>query len=473
VAATTGTRRGAALAAVVLGLGLFGAGVAPAPAGAFEDDTADDIADWTNALQGFVLRGGSYDEFEVRERDATIYPSGINDSGEVTGEYVRKDGESAFVRSADGRLTTFDVRGARATEASKINDAGQVVGRYSEDSALVDDSSRVRGFVRDRAGEITRIDHPDAKHTLPTGINDGGEVVGYYVDARDEIHGFLWRDDRFTNLDLVGATSPTPMDINDNGEVVGMYVDADGAARAFLLAGEGYTTLSAPGGRTTMPAGINDQGQIVGYTADDRMLAGAAGFVRAPSPADGAAAEYTPVAVPGAPRTVPLGINDKGEVVGLDETPDPAAPWPNAAEEWTAMSAAGSDRLQLVTVRDIEVNAAIAPQLEQMLAAAEADGITFTGGGYRSPERQVELRRQNCGSSYYAVYEAPSSQCSPPTARPGRSLHERGLAIDFSCRGHLIESHDDPCFAWLDANAGLYGFINLPSEAWHWSITGQ
>jgi len=451
-----------------LGLAIAVAAAAP-PAGAWEDDTADDVAAWANALEGFVLKDGTYDAFVVRERDATIYPSGINDRGEITGEYVRKDGESAFVRSADGRLTTFDVRGARATEAAKINDSGQIVGRYSEDSVLVDDSSRVRGFLRSRRGTITEIDYPEAKHTLPTGINDRGDVVGYYVDAQDETHGFLWSDQRFTNLDLVGATSPTPMDINDDGEVVGMYVDDAGASQAFLLAGEGYTTLSAPGGATTMPAGINDRGQIVGYTADDRMLAGASGFVRAP----GETAQYTSVTVPGAPRTVPLGINDRGDVVGLDEVPDETAPWPNAAEEWTAMSAADSGRLDLVEVRGITVNGAIAPQLEQMLAAAEADGVTFTGGGYRSPERQVELRRQHCGTSYYAVYEAPSSQCSPPTARPGRSLHERGLAIDFSCSGHLIESHSDPCFEWLDANAGLYGFYNLPSEAWHWSVTGQ
>ena len=50
---------------------------------------------------------------------------------------------------------------------------------------------------------------------------------------------------------------------------------------------------------------------------------------------------------------------------------------------------------------------------------------------YRDPQRQIELRQQNCGSSHYAIYEAPSSACSPPTARPGSSNHERGLAVDF------------------------------------------
>lgn len=126
----------------------------------------------------------------------------------------------------------------------------------------------------------------------------------------------------------------------------------------------------------------------------------------------------------------------------------------------------------LVNVRGITVDASIADQLDAMLAAAEADGLTLTGSGYRSHARQIELRRAHCGPSDYAIYEMPSSHCTPPTARPGASMHERGLAIDFSCNGALIASHDNPCFGWLEENAAAYGFFNLPSESWHWSITG-
>ena len=462
-------RRAAGRAAAVtlaVSIGLVAAGASPA--GAWVGDTADDIAAWDSALPGFVSSGGAYSAFEAPEPDVAIYPSGINDRFEITGEYVRRDRESGFVRSPDGGITTFDVPGAQATEASKINDAGQIVGRYSDDTPLVDDSSRVRGFLRD-GGTITRIDVPRAQHTLPTGINDRGDVVGYYVDDANETHGFLWKDRRFTTIDLLGARSPTPMDINDRGEIVGLYLDDTGAAKGFLLAGTSYTMISAPAATATLPTGVNDAGEVVGYTADDLMLTGARGFRRVP----GATVEYVSADVPDAPRTLPLGINDRGDVVGLNESPDEAATWPNAAEEWTAMSAGGSTRLDLVTVRGITVNAAIAGPVGELLAAAQADGLTFTGGGYRSPERQVELRRQHCGTSYYAVDEMPSSQCSPPTARPGRSMHERGLAIDFNCGGELVDSRSDPCFRWLDANAARYGLVNLPSEPWHWSVNGQ
>ena len=53
-------------------------------------------------------------------------------------------------------------------------------------------------------------------------------------------------------------------------------------------------------------------------------------------------------------------------------------------------------------------------------------------------------------------------------------MHERGLAIDFTCnRGVLVSHARDVCFAWLSANAASFGFYNLPSEPWHWSTNGN
>jgi hypothetical protein len=131
----------------------------------------------------------------------------------------------------------------------------------------------------------------------------------------------------------------------------------------------------------------------------------------------------------------------------------------------------------IVTVDGIQVNAAIAGQVGALLAAARADGLDLArgAGGWRSAARQVALRRAHCGTSDYAVYQMPSSQCSPPTAIPGTSAHERGLAIDFTCNGRSIGQHDhaNPCYVWLSRHAATYGLHNLPSEAWHWSTTGR
>lgn len=139
------------------------------------------------------------------------------------------------------------------------------------------------------------------------------------------------------------------------------------------------------------------------------------------------------------------------------------------AAELAAAEGVPQGPMDLAVVRGITVHAAIAGDVEALLAAAEADGLRLTGSGYRSTERQIELRRQHCGTSYYAIYEAPSSSCSPPTARPGTSMHEQGLAIDFQ----NCSTRSTACFQWLSANAATYGLYNLPSEPWHWSIDGR
>ena len=130
----------------------------------------------------------------------------------------------------------------------------------------------------------------------------------------------------------------------------------------------------------------------------------------------------------------------------------------------------------IVDVYGVQVNAAIAEPFRAMVDAARLDGIELAegSGGWRAPAQQVELRRSHCGTSDYAVYQMPSSQCRPPTAIPGTSLHEQGLAVDVRCNGGPIgqRSRSDPCYLWLTEHAAAYGFFNLPSEAWHWSTTG-
>ncbi len=126
----------------------------------------------------------------------------------------------------------------------------------------------------------------------------------------------------------------------------------------------------------------------------------------------------------------------------------------------------------IVSVGGIRVASSIAGNLQRLLAAASASGINLSGGGFRDPAGQIAVRRSNCGSSNYAIYQMPSSSCSPPTARPGSSMHERGLAVDFTEGGRTL-TRGSSGFAWLKANGSSYGFFNLPSEPWHWSTNGN
>jgi LAS superfamily LD-carboxypeptidase LdcB len=126
----------------------------------------------------------------------------------------------------------------------------------------------------------------------------------------------------------------------------------------------------------------------------------------------------------------------------------------------------------IVSVRGIYVHRSIADNLANLLAAADDAGISLGGGGYRDSSGQIALRRAHCGTSDYDVYQKPAFQCHPPTARPGTSNHERGLAIDFTSGGGVL-TRSSAAFRWLQGHAARYGFYNLPSEPWHWSVDGN
>ncbi len=133
-----------------------------------------------------------------------------------------------------------------------------------------------------------------------------------------------------------------------------------------------------------------------------------------------------------------------------------------------------TDQSEIVSVGNgIRVHRSIADDIRRLLTDAAADGVPLAGGGYRDPAGQIRVRKNNCGTSNYAIYEMPASQCRPPTARPGTSMHERGLAIDFTFNGRIIHSRSGAGWDWLKANAANYGLTNLPSEAWHWSTSGR
>ncbi|MFI7541799.1 D-alanyl-D-alanine carboxypeptidase family protein [Actinoplanes sp. NPDC049599] len=120
------------------------------------------------------------------------------------------------------------------------------------------------------------------------------------------------------------------------------------------------------------------------------------------------------------------------------------------------------------TVSGITVHKSVAFAFRRMLADAKADGIVLAGGGFRTKQRQIELRKINgCPD----VWTAPASSCRVPTAIPGRSLHELGLAVDLTSGGRSLTANS-PAFRWLAEHAADYGYVNLPSEPWHWSITG-
>jgi uncharacterized membrane protein len=89
---------------------------------------------------------------------------------------------------------------------------------------------------------------------------------------------------------------------------VGYYEDAGGAQLGFRRDRKGrFTTVNPPGASHTIPVGINERGQVVGYYLD---AGGSHGFRR-----DGKG--LTTIDVPGAVATLALGINNRGQIAGF------------------------------------------------------------------------------------------------------------------------------------------------------------
>jgi hypothetical protein len=127
--------------------------------------------------------------------------------------------------------------------------------------------------------------------------------------------------------------------------------------------------------------------------------------------------------------------------------------------------------IDTVLVGGFRANLEIALNLANLLQEAEDEGVDLGGGGFRTNERQIELRiAHGCGGS--RIYKS-SCRGNPPTAVPGRSMHEQGMAFDFTHNGVLITSRRNNAFVWLAENAGKHGLYNLPSEPWHWSTNGR
>lgn len=137
------------------------------------------------------------------------------------------------------------------------------------------------------------------------------------------------------------------------------------------------------------------------------------------------------------------------------------------------LATAGTINVPTTVVKGIRVHVALAPRLDALLEQAHADGVPLGGWGYRTTESQIALRAKHCGPTPEDIYFKKASQCSPPTAKPGKSMHERGLAVDFHLAGRSISTRSSPGYLWLAEHAATYGFYNLPSEPWHWSVNAQ
>ena len=206
-------------------------------------------------------------------------------------------GDRSLIRVGDPitippRISELEVPGGPWSQATDINDRGQVVGGAGiwHDGVLT---------------AIGTLEGDDSSHAWA--INERGQVIGESVGRGARYRPFLWEDGVITALEpgaLEGGTA-FAMSINDRGQVVG-YLGVT-HNRAVLWQDGVMTDLGTLGGARAVAHGINNRGQIAGASETS------SGEWHAFLWQDGVMSDLGAIGTP-------LDINERGQIVGWRET---------------------------------------------------------------------------------------------------------------------------------------------------------
>jgi uncharacterized membrane protein len=137
---------------------------------------------------GFTLSGTTYTTFNAPNGATLTEFTGINNLGQMTGIYIDSSGvQHGFTLNAGKFSTvTFPGNGVAVTAADRINDTGEIVGLYGFST-----TGPFSGYSRIR-GTYTTIAFPSSTETRCRGLNNAGTIVGRYTDTAGAIHGMMF-----------------------------------------------------------------------------------------------------------------------------------------------------------------------------------------------------------------------------------------------------------------------------------------
>lgn len=272
-------------------------------------------------LAADLVSGASYTyaALQVQGSDAnSTSPNGINDSRIVVGTYsITQQCVHTFCATPygfiwnNGTFTKLSFPGSNATVATGINNGGQIVGNYTT-VALTPQKSN--GFIYN-GSTFTTLNVSGAVLTQPKGINNSGQVVGYFESPAASAHGFLYSGGTFTTFDYPGATYTNFQSINDSGTITGV-AGISGAGVCFVYSAGVFTPIntSAYPNYFCNSAAINNSGQMV-LTLGTRIsgLSPLLGLIDSNG-------LFTAISVPNSTINSAAGLNNLGDVVGLEYT---------------------------------------------------------------------------------------------------------------------------------------------------------
>ena len=232
----------------------------------------------------------------------------LNNSGEAAGTSSTPSGAIATLFNA-GKATSVNTLAADVSVATAINGSGEIVGyNFFYSNPNFDPQA----FLYSNGG----MKNINSASVFPSGteasaINNSGQVVGTGYLSSSEFHAFLYTGGKMTDLGPAGSYQASAAAINNSGQIVGSYYFTSGAAGAFLYSNGKMTKLPVPAGSSAVSAfAINDNGEIAGAL-----------YFSSGAPAH--AARYSNGvwtdlgAIAGAASSLAKGVNLAGQVVGI------------------------------------------------------------------------------------------------------------------------------------------------------------
>jgi probable HAF family extracellular repeat protein len=176
------------------------------------------------------------------------------------GEVIGWSGRHAFVWSAGEGMTDLGSLGGDYTNATGINDSGQIVGT----SYLADNFAQHAFLYFD--GWMMDLGTLGGSYSEATAINASGQIVGHSTLADGTTHAFSYSDGVMSDLGTLGGQDSVATAINASGQIVGYsWVIFDAAVHAFAYSDGMMIDLGTLGGSDSYATGISARGQVTGY----------------------------------------------------------------------------------------------------------------------------------------------------------------------------------------------------------------
>ena len=229
-------------------------------------------------------------------------PADINNFGQVVGFVADRPPSSAgdhFLRQPDGSFVTITSVNPSTGPIHDINDAGQIVG------ALVGQSFVGTPTSTPGVYSVTTFRPFGAGFSEATGVNDRGQIVGNVALGPSSVtQPYLRQPDGTVVLINTGGSV---QGINDAGTIAGNNSGGGFIGAATSIPGQYTLTPFEAGVVSSFVTGINNRGDVAGYAFDNPQISFYHGFVRQ---ADGAIRKSDIL------NSRFEGINDAGIIVG-------------------------------------------------------------------------------------------------------------------------------------------------------------